>query len=212
MKDKGVQGEVMTNEYSSNSSDNNPTITARDLGHYHSRAESRSAVTPVETALMSTTSGTTPRARRGEAPSIPAWIRAAARITARSLDARLALGVDPVASEILSARAQQLASLSMRHSLAVSYLDLVDAARAPLSPFSPVVPVVRRRVVAAESLIRDLARALLNPLPRVRGIAMAGSLLSDGAGPIFNPASDSDLSGALQEVLAQIDPLESRNL
>jgi hypothetical protein len=107
---------------------------------------------------------------------------------------------------MLCARSEQLAALSMRHSLAVSYLDLVDAAPAPLSPFSPVVPVIRRRVVAAESLIRELARVLVGPLPRVRGIAMAVALLGDGAGPIFNPASDVDLSSALRGVLVQIDP------
>jgi hypothetical protein len=202
----------MTNEYISNQIGNNPTITARDLGHYRSRAERRSAVPQLEMALMSTTTGTMPLARTGQLSSTPAWIRAAARILAPSLDTKLALGVDPVTSEILGARAQQLATLSMRRSLAVNYLDLIDAARTPVSPFSPVVPVVRRRVVANESLIGDIARALLDPLPRVRGIAMAVSLLSDGAGPIFNPASDCDLSSALQEVLAQIDPLEPTNL
>jgi hypothetical protein len=212
MEDKEVQGEVMTNEYSSNRSGLNPTVTERDLGHYRSRVERRSAVRPVETALMSTTVGTIPLARRGQLSSAPAWVRIAARILAPSLDNKLAQGADPVTSEILSTRAQQLASLSVRHSLAAGYLDLIDAARAPLSPFSPVVPVVRRRVVESESLIRDIARALLGPIPRVRGIAMAVSLLSDGAGPIFHPASESDLSDSLQEVLAQIDPLESTTL
>jgi hypothetical protein len=202
----------MTNEYSSSPTGSHPTITARDLGHYHSRVERRSATRPVETALMSTTTGTTPLARRGQPVTTPAWVRAAARILAPSLDTKLALGVDPVTNEFLSARGQQLASLSTRHSLAASYLDLVDAARAPRSPFSPVVPVVRGQVIAAESLIRDIARSLTNPLPRVRGIAMAASLLSDGVGPIFNPASDVDLSTALHEVLAYIDPLESANL
>jgi hypothetical protein len=202
----------MTNDYSSNRSGSNPTVTERDLGHYRSRVERRSAVRPVETALMSTTTGTAPLARSGQMFSTPAWVSIAARILAPSLDTKLALGADPVASEILSARAQHLASLSVRHSLAASYLDLVDAARAPLSPFSPVVPVVRRQVEESESLIRDIARALLSPLPRVRGIAMAASLLSDGAGPIFNPASESGLSDALQDVLAQIDPLESSTL
>jgi hypothetical protein len=45
----------MTNEYISNQIGNNPTITARDLGHYRSRAERRSAVPQLEMALMSTT-------------------------------------------------------------------------------------------------------------------------------------------------------------
>jgi hypothetical protein len=210
MKDNKVQGEVMTKEYSSNPIGSNPTIAARDLGHYRSRAERRSVPT-CETALMSTTSGAIPLARVGQ-PSTPAWIHIAARLWAPSLDTKLARGVDPVASTLLCARAEQLATLSLRHSLAVSYLDLLEAAREPLSPFSPVVPVVRRRVAGAETLIRGVARVLVGPLPRVRGIAMAASLLGDGAGPIFNPTSEADLSRALQEVLAQIDPLAPASL
>jgi hypothetical protein len=202
----------MKNEYSSNQVGSDPSVTARDLGHYRSRVERRSVVRRVETALVSTTTGTMPLARKEQSSVTPAWVRMAARILAPTLDAKLASGVDPASSQILSARAQQLATLSMRHSLSVSYLDLVDAARSPHSPFSPVVPVVRSRVVVAEPLIRDIAAALVGPLPRVRGIALAESLLSDGAGPIFNPANDVDLSTSLQEVLAQMDPFARTNL
>jgi hypothetical protein len=210
MKDKEVRGEAMTNEYSSDLAGSHQTITARDLGHYRSRAERRGVPT-LETALMSTTEGTIPLARLGR-PSTPSWIRLAARLLAPSLDNKLARGVDPLTSKMLCARSEQLATLSMRHSLAVSYLDLLEATREPLSPFSAVVPVVRRRVIGSEALIRDLARVLVGPLPRVRGIAMAASLLGDGAGPIFNPASDTDLSRALGDVLAQIDPLAEATL
>jgi hypothetical protein len=212
MQDKEVQGEVMTKHYSPHPTGSHPIVAHRNDGRDAARPERRSAVPPVETALMSTTTSTAPLARRERVASTSAWALMAARLLSASLDTKLALGVDPTSSEILSARAQQLASPSTRHSLAMSYLDLVDAAHAPLSPFSPVVPVVRRRVVAAEPLIREVAHALVSPLPRVRGIAMATSLLSDGAGPIFNPSSDSDLSSALQEVLSQIDPLETTNL
>jgi hypothetical protein len=202
----------MTHEYSSNPLGDNPTITARDLGHYRSRIVRRSAARSVETALMSTTTGASPLARREQLSVAPAWARMAARLLAPSLDTKLAQGVDPLTSEILNARVQQLVALSMRRSLALGYLDLVEAAGAPHSPFSPVVPVVRARVVAAESLIREIAQALVAPLPRVRGIAMAASLLSDGSGPIFHLASDADLSTALHDVLAQLDPLASTNL
>jgi hypothetical protein len=202
----------MTNEYASNPWGDNPTITARDLGHYRSRADRRGADHWVETALMSTTTGTSPLARRDQNTLAPAWVRLAARLLAPSLDGKLAQGIDPLTSEILSARVQQLVALSMRRSLATGYLDLVTAARAPHSPLSPAVPVVRSRVIAAETLIREIAQALIGPLPRVRGIAMAAALLSDGAGPIFSLASDTDLSTALQEVLVQLDPLASTNL
>jgi hypothetical protein len=36
---------------------------------------------------------------------------------------------------------------------------------------------------------------------------MASSLLTDGAGPLYNPGSTTDLRSALGDVLRQLDPL-----
>ena len=43
------------------------------------------------------------------------------------------------------------------------------------------------------------------PIP-APGVAMASRLLNDGAGPLFNPLSPTELRSALREVTAHLDP------
>jgi hypothetical protein len=74
---------------------------------------------------------------------------------------------------------------------------------------SPKVPIVRDRVIEAQYQIESLADALMAPLPTARGVAMARSLLSDGAGPIYNRACPIDLGSAIAEVIARLDPLNA---
>lgn len=139
-------------------------------------------------------------------PFTSPWVRVIARVRAPSLDTKLASGDDPAASDILSVRAQQLASPSLRHTVAKSWLDLALQAHVPFSRLTPVVRFERRRVLSAEPEIRELANALEGPLPRVRGVAMALSLLRDGSGPIFNPGNHTNLSRVLRDTIANIDP------
>jgi hypothetical protein len=130
---------------------------------------------------------------------------------ATSLDTKLASGDDPTASDILSVRAQQLASPTLRHTVAKSWLDLALQAHVPFSRFSPAVRFERRRILSVESEIRELANALEGPLPRVRGVAMALSLLRDGSGPLFNPSNHANLARVLRDTIANIDPLAPAN-
>jgi hypothetical protein len=49
--------------------------------------------------------------------------------------------------------------------------------------------------------------ALVTPLPvPARGVAMALRLLCDGAGPLYDPHSKTDLVAALREARGQLDP------
>jgi hypothetical protein len=130
-----------------------------------------------------------------------------ARIFGSSLDEHLADGDQPDAHPLLSARALQLSSWQLRRSIADSWLDILIQARQKLTPFDPRIPVVRRRVVEADDQIRAVADALVAPLTTARGVAMASSLLTDGAGPLYNPGSTTDLRSALGDVLRQLDPL-----
>ena len=139
------------------------------------------------------------------APS--SWVRLGARIFGSSLDEHLADGDQPDAHPLLSARALQLSSWQLRRSIADSWLDILIQARQKLTPFDPRIPVVRRRVVEADDQIRAVADALVAPLTTARGVAMASSLLTDGAGPLYNPGSTTDLRSALGDVLRQLDPL-----
>jgi hypothetical protein len=137
----------------------------------------------------------------------PPWIRLGARLFATSLDEKLASGQHPVASHLLAARAQQLMAAQYRRGISDSWLNLLIEVRRPHTRFDPAVPLVRSNVIEAEGQIRSLAEALASPLPTVRGVAMAVAMLRDGAGPLFNRDSQLKLTDAVEEIIAQMNPL-----
>jgi hypothetical protein len=63
--------------------------------------------------------------------------------------------------------------------------------------------------MGAETLIRALANALVAPMVAPQGVAMAGSLLSDGLSPIYYGTGAANLDSLLQEVIARLNPLAS---
>jgi hypothetical protein len=144
-----------------------------------------------------------------ELPLGPAPLRVllGARLFGASLDRQLADGQSPESSRLLAARAQHIASLSQRRSLAESWLSLLVEAREPFTLINPRVPVVRERIIAAQAQIQALVDALLAPLSTSRGVAMASTLLSDGSGPVFNRECSADLASMLREATARLDPL-----
>jgi hypothetical protein len=139
--------------------------------------------------------------------STPLWAVLSARLLGSSLDHQLADGQAPETSRLLATRAQLLALPTRRRELAESWLSLLVEAREPVAPFNSRVPLARKRIIAAQSQIEALVDALLAPLATSRGIAMANSLLSDGAGPVYNRDCSVDLASTLREVLARLDPL-----
>jgi hypothetical protein len=137
----------------------------------------------------------------------PPWIRLGARLFAASLDQKLASGEHPAASHLLASRAQQLIAAHYRRGIADSWLDLLIEVRRPRVPFDPAVLLARNSVMQAETQIRSLAEALVGPLPTVRGTAMAIAMLRDGAGPLFNRNSQLKLTDAVEQIIAQLNPL-----
>jgi hypothetical protein len=137
------------------------------------------------------------------------WIHLAARLLSISLDQKLAAGQDPATSHLLATRAQQLVAPHYRRGLADSWLDLLIEVRRPRIDFDPAVPLVRSSVLESEDQIHSLAEALVSPLTAVRGVAMAVALLGDGAGPLFNRHSELKLTSAIEEIIAQLNPLSS---
>jgi len=135
------------------------------------------------------------------------WLRLSARLLAPSLDQKLATGQHPATSGLLAARCQQLVSAESRHGIAESWLCLLVEIRRPYNPFDVAVPLARNNIVDAEHQIRSLAAALVGPLPTVRGVAMAIATLRDGAGPLFNRNSDTELTDVVDEIIAKVDPL-----
>jgi hypothetical protein len=119
------------------------------------------------------------------------------------LDRRLAEGSAPESRLLLAARAQDLVSPAKRLSLAHEWTDLLAQARLPPSPRDPRVPINRETIVASEPEIRVLLEMLVETKPHhVRGVAVMSSLLTDGAGPVYNRKRSSELHGVLMEVSA----------
>lgn len=58
--------------------------------------------------------------------------------------------------------------------------------------------------------MHDIAACLRLPLPvAAAGVAAASVLLTDGAGPVYNPRSDITLRDALRLAIARLDPSAS---
>ena len=134
------------------------------------------------------------------------WDRALASTRAAVLDARLAAGVAPESGRLIGLRARALVVPARRQRLASDWDRLVKMAR-ERPPARARVPLRRDRIVAAEADIRDLQRSLRASAPvPARGVAIASTLLADGAGPVYNRSSRVDLKAAVQEAIKHLDP------
>ncbi|MGO9342698.1 MAG: hypothetical protein ACLP6E_09295 [Acidimicrobiales bacterium] len=134
------------------------------------------------------------------------WLRLMARLLGSSLDRELATGTPAESRRLLAARADMLASPTTREALARNWRDLLERAFRSQTGRLPRVPICRDRIIDAEAHIQAMLSALTASRPSsARGVAMASRLLSDGAGPLYNRHSATDLRVPLREVLAQLD-------
>ena len=133
--------------------------------------------------------------------------RLLARLLGASLDRQLAAGRPPESCPLLAARAQRIVALRSRRQLARNWENLLRRAGRGPGTYHPALPVCGARVVAAEPAIRELVRHATAPLPvAARGVAMATALLTDAAGPVYNPRSRVSLDAALEAAITQLDP------
>jgi hypothetical protein len=114
-------------------------------------------------------------------------LRLSVRLGRTRLDALLAEGRDPGRDPRLALRAQQLVRPSARRRLVARLAEAVRSADDPPSPrLRPEVPVDRVSVHACRAELAELEATLLSKgEPRVRGVAIARTLLLDGAGPLY---------------------------
>ncbi len=127
--------------------------------------------------------------------------RLLSRLRGASLDRRLAAGHEPETSRLLATRAQLLMASTSRQRLADDWRELISRAQRPPSGTGRQVPLQRGRIVAAERDIRQLAGVLSAPLaPAARGVAMAGLLLTDGTGPLYNGRAGADLGATVRAI------------
>ena len=115
------------------------------------------------------------------------WLRVATWWRSFELDAALAVGADPIASNALSLRAGQLRSPETRARLARSLRADLDLATSDLSRLSWPPPLVRYpEVRACESLFYDLLACLdERRAVSMQGLALTSLLVRDGASPLF---------------------------
>jgi hypothetical protein len=126
-----------------------------------------------------------------------------ARLRAAALDKALIAGADPADSRQLAARVQTLTSPHSRAAAADGLERWLSAARGATSRRH----VLPRRALAREnaSEVREIVRLLRGSAPLyARGIALLGSLFSDGTGPAYVGRSDvlARRLGEVREIMA----------
>jgi hypothetical protein len=134
-----------------------------------------------------------------------AWPGVAAILFAHVLDRQLASGRPPAAGRMVAARSEYLLSAA-RWELAQSWLRVLDQARRAPTARNPHAPLCRARILDAEGDVRTMLGALssgrgVSP----RGVAMAGLLLSDGTGPLYNRNCPVNLPAALRVVTSHLE-------
>ncbi len=133
--------------------------------------------------------------------------RLLARLAASRLDRQLASGVPPESSGLLAARAGHLVSPLVRGALARSWESILVQVHRPPVMRDPGVRLCRQRIIAAEDEVRAMVLALTTPLPvPARGVALVNHLLGDGAGPLYNPDSATDVRAVLRLATELLDP------
>jgi hypothetical protein len=135
------------------------------------------------------------------------WRRLLVRLFASRLDGRLACGLPPETNGLVAARAHYLVSPLTRRDLAEHWRAVLARVDRPPVMRDPRVPLCHDRIAAAQDEVHAMLRDLVAPAPvAARGVAMAGLLLRDGAGPLYNHRSETDLGTALRAAAAQLDP------
>jgi hypothetical protein len=133
--------------------------------------------------------------------------RALARAFGGRLDRRLAAGRSPESARLLAVRAQDLVSPATRQTLADDWEYVLDRAKHAPAPTMGRMALHRDWIVAAEPEVREIAACLRTALPvGAAGVAAASVLLTDGAGPLYNPRAHLGLREALRLAIAQLDP------
>lgn len=131
--------------------------------------------------------------------------RVLARLLGPSLDRELALGLPPWRGGPRAARARFIVSPAGRRQLIRGWSRLLDLAHRPPSARSARGPVCRRALAEAEHDVRTMLGVVTAQRPiTARGAAMARALLTDGAGPLFNPRSGRDLAGEVRDVTRRL--------
>lgn len=130
--------------------------------------------------------------------------RVRVRLGSRRLDRALAVGVPVESTPALALRARRLTALSDRRAKAATYRRVLrEAGQDAALSYKRISP--SPRVLAAADALSRLADALAAPGPvAARGAAEASLLLTDGTGPLYNPANQASLERYALRALADL--------
>ena len=145
-------------------------------------------------------------------PRAPLARRLRVMLHSRRLDDELSQGLSADESAERALRADQLTSAPTRNLLARSLREAVaDAEHPGPATISAAVPI-RRDVINLwrDGLLDIAARLDISTRADACGVARARALLTDAAGPLFNPKSPRLMGDALAWVAAGFDSHRSR--
>ena len=135
------------------------------------------------------------------------WLAAAVRLRADALDRELAAGADPLASEALMRRARRLGSRRNRVRLAGGLANARRAAESESWGLTAAVAPNRREVLAARTVLVGLEERLRDTGPlRAGGVALLAGMVTEGAGPLYQPCPAGDLRRQLEAIAAALYP------
>lgn len=149
--------------------------------------------------------GVGPRSR------VPQWLRLRVVFRRHALDRELAEGLPAEGTRDRALRARQLIEPERCRRLAVTLRELIAHAESPpRATFSSALPVRRELVLIWRDAFLDLAARLEQPgNANATGVARVLRLLTEGAGPLFNPYSEPLMGDALRgvaEAFPELDP------
>ena len=135
-------------------------------------------------------------------------VRLRSHLQAPELDQALAVGADPLGSEQLLWRAQQLTDPHRRLEYAEAIQRIVAEVDHGGPQMLPGPQLVRRDVIKANrALLRVLAERMRADQPlALCGLARVELLIGDGASPLYRGLSGFELRSSLLETLATLDP------
>ena len=151
-------------------------------------------------------SSTTPELERRRRPTLRTRLRT--KWSAAELDEALAAGTDPLGSEELALRSDQLVEPARRAELARSLeLVLEHVARGRSSPV-PGPTILRRAPIRSNrAALRTLARRLRSDrLQCLAGLAMADRFVRYGDSPLYMGLDSLQLRHRIEEILAALEP------
>jgi hypothetical protein len=167
------------------------------------REPQRSSVPPVRLHVATPTAWPRSRARqdRGFRVAFRGWWQAA------EIDRQLAAGVSSRTSPLHELRALKLTTPRARRRLAAGLAGALRRARDTHASVSSAVRPHAAEVIAARAVFAALDRRLREEQPVTpRGMAMLQELLTDGAGPLYQPSEPGALGSRLRAAAAALDP------